>query len=56
MKYKQVKIELKSPNQLKGWGYCPDCKGKLTYKNSSCYCEKEKKEFIFYVVPKLSKE
>jgi predicted amidophosphoribosyltransferase len=56
MKYQQIRIELKSTNQLEGLDYCPDCKAKLSYRNSSCYCEKENKEFTFYVVSEMPKK
>jgi hypothetical protein len=42
-------IEIKTPEDLKDYTHCPDCGAKLTYKNSSCYCLKEHKEFTFWL-------
>lgn len=50
MKYKEIRIEIKSIHELKNLDDCPHCHSKLEYRNSSCYCEREKKEFIYFVV------
>lgn len=48
--YEEVRIEVKNPEDLKKWDSCCYCERDLTYRDGECWCERCKKEFIFYIV------
>jgi hypothetical protein len=55
MKYKIERIEVKNPEDLKGWDKCCYCKNQLEYKFGECKCKTCKIEFVFYFIKSLEK-